>query len=206
MKKFFLSILILVCISTVHATRYYYTQQNGDPAVASTWVVGNNPAVPNFSDTANRIFVSHILTATSTGNFSVKCYVKIEMSGILIFNYQTHITGANCRIDVWGTFNIYNVLYMENASHMYIYYGGFVYTNNKIDVLGNGNTESGHIILWGGGICWRTLWKGLYPPEGYGTICNSPIAAADGCCISTGPLGISLVSFDTYCKGSTAVI
>jgi hypothetical protein len=201
MKKIFLIISLFVFLSASHATRYYYTQQSGDPAVASTWLSGNTPAIPNFADTANRIYINHTLTGSGSGQIYIKCYVKINMGGSLTFSSAVHIASTRCYVEVWGQFIINNILYTEDGGIMEVFYGGYVFSNNKIDVTGAGNSNPGHIILHGGTICWDNLWKGPYPPEGYGVLCNQPNSQMKGCCTSLGPLGITLLSFSVSCSG-----
>ncbi|MCX6270106.1 MAG: hypothetical protein NTU44_02605 [Bacteroidetes bacterium] len=197
----YIYILGFSLLSVCSFGRTYYSAQDGEITDASTWVAGNSPAVPNFSDTANHIYINHNVYRANTGQYYIKCYVFIGIYGHFTASSVVHIDGLKCNVEVWGVMEVHNIFYVQNAGILEVFYGGLVFTDNMIDVTGQGSAEDGYIYLHGGTICWHNNWKGQYPPDGEGVLCNSPQANMTGCCSSTGPLGIGLVSFDVSCKG-----
>jgi len=191
-RLFFVSVLFL-CFQQGFGANYY-TAQDGSMTDAATWQEGNIPRIPNFSDTSNHVYISHSVTNPTNGQSVFKCYVEVTMSGSLYSNQQFHINGPKAHIVVWGYMNVHNNLYMENGGLLEVFYGGYVFVDNKVD-----NSVGGTINLHGGTICWHNLWKGS-APTGVGVMLHQ------SCYGSTGPLGITLLSFETeYSMGMTKI-
>lgn len=172
----------------------YYTAQNGSITDPLTWAEGNTPRIPNLADTSNHVYILHDVTNPISGQSQIKCYMEVTMAGSFYTNQQFHINGPKAHIVVWGYLNVHNNLYMENGGLLEIFYGGYVFVDNKVD-----NSGGGVIDLHGGTICWHNLWKGA-PPTGVGVTLHG------SCYGSLGPLGITLISFETvYQSGITEI-
>lgn len=172
----------------------YYTAQDGDITNPLTWAEGNIPRIPNLADTSNDVYIMHSVTNPVSGQSQIKCYMEVTMSGSFYTNQQFHINGPKAHIVVWGYLNVHNNLYMENGGLLQVFYGGYVFVDNKVD-----NSGGGTINLHGGTICWHNLWKGAQP-TGVGVTLHG------SCYGSLGPLGITLISFETvYQSGITEI-
>ncbi|MHC1708079.1 MAG: T9SS type A sorting domain-containing protein [Bacteroidales bacterium] len=181
----FLAVFSFYCYGTT-----YYSISNGDFQQASNW----SPAqVPNLADTSTHVHLFHDMTIPLNGQYNCKGHLTIYTYASLFTPNQFRVNGGH--VIVWGYLNVHNNLWMENGGVMEVWYGGFVFVDNKITY-----NEISTIYLRGGTICWHNLWKGG-PPEGVGVLFNDPhLPEIDGCYLSTGPLGVSLVSFETRCS------
>ncbi len=117
----------------------YYTAQDGDITNPLTWAEGNIPRIPNFADTSNDVYILHSVTNPVSGQSQFKCYMEVTMGGSFYTNQQFHINGPKAQIVVWGYMNVHNNLYMENGGLLQVYYGGYVFVDNKVDNSGGGH-------------------------------------------------------------------
>lgn len=189
-RKILLSVLLFSSLSGY--CTYYVSVADGDWESPSTW---SPPQVPQLDDTTTHIQVYHDLFIPLNGQYNVRGHLTINTGGSVYTPNQFRVNGGH--VVVWGYLNVHNNLWMENGGVMEVWYGGFVFVDNKITY-----NEVSTILLRGGTICWHNLWKGD-PPEGVGVMFNDPhLTGINGCYLSTGPLGISLLSFDVRCNDS----
>ncbi len=154
----FLTALLLSVTGTRGAV--YFTAQNGDFYDSTTWVAGNNPAIPDMTDSTNFIFIQDSVFLPGSVQVFPVCFIRIENTGCLITNCMIRITSA-CHMEVWGSLIIHNNLVMDGGL-LQVFYNGLVEVDNKVT-----NNENGLIQLFGGSICYANLWKGP-DPEGEG--------------------------------------
>jgi hypothetical protein len=193
-RRILLSICILIPSLSFSTT--YVTVSDGNWESPSTW---SPAAVPNMSDTSTVIHVYHDITIPYNGQYNCRGHLTIYVGASIYTPNQFRVNGGH--VVVWGYLQVHNNLWMENNGLLEVWYGGFVFVDNKITY-----DLPSTIYLRGGTICWHNLWKGG-PPEGVGVEFNDPhLEGINGCYISTGPLGIDLVSFETHCQGNLTEI
>ncbi|HRY33024.1 MAG TPA: T9SS type A sorting domain-containing protein [Bacteroidales bacterium] len=192
MKYFFGLILCFLITYTFGTT--YESVSDGDFLNPMNWLPLGGP--PQVNTPGDSIIISHNMYIPATGQYSiVTAYMLIKGGGMLYTPNQTRIAYPG-EVIVWGYMIIHNNLWMDPGGLLRIYYGGLVFVDNKVTTK-----DGGEINLHGGTICWENLWKGD-EPTGVGVQLHMH-AEYDQCYISTGPLGIDLLSFTAACEGKS---
>ncbi len=184
--------MLMLFAGLVHGTTYV-SVSDGSFFSAANWLPLGGP--PQVNAPGDSIIVNHNMYIPATGQFPIMtAYMMIKAGGYLFTPNQTRIAYPG-QVIVWGVMIIHNNLWMDPGGLLRIYYGGLVFVDNKVTTK-----DGGEINLHGGTICWENLWKGD-EPTGVGVQLHMH-AEYDKCYISTGPLGIDLLSFNAACEGN----
>lgn len=225
-KNIFSGLLVLLSLQALCVT--YTSVHSGSFNTATNW----SPAVvPDLNNPSTLVNINHSITIPAGGQTQLKGSITVNTGGTLTTPNPLNIIGGNLKIT--GTVNIQNDLTLANSSSsVLINYGGSLNVTSSVNNQGNivcygyfsiggdfnnkpggsltvpylgyvyvvsNVNNKGTITLGGGTICWEGAWN-QDPPQGQGILLQG------NCYISSGPLGISLVSFEVSCEGSWIAI
>ena len=197
----------------------YYTAQNGSITLSSTWLPGNIPQIPNFTNPNNKIYINHLVFNMSNSNFTINSNVVINQSGVL--NLFANNVFINDTIIIYGQLKTQNDVEITSSGYVDVEYSGKLNVNHDLIVKGiidtHGNIFVGHdldikddgemlihygstyvthdvqneniVNMGGGSICWGHHWNDNEP-------IGSGVILIQKCYGSISPLGITLTAFE----------